>query len=135
MKKIYFLSIIALLSVSSVKAQQPDMAKMKPSEMAAQTVLDLSKEMVIDVPIQDSLKVVFENFFTEMKAEHESGERPDMTKMENNRDKKVKALLTKEQYKVYQKYMEERKPQKRGPKGPEGQRPEGNMQPPQRGNF
>ncbi len=128
MKRINLLIAIVLLSSTIMRAQEPNPPKFNPKEMAAQTVLDLTKQIAITPAIQDSLDITFFAFFSEMKNGRESGTRPDIEKMEADRDSKVKKLLTDEQYNVYQKFMEEKKPRRVGPEGdrmhnqPEGRR-------------
>ena len=123
MKRSNFLITIALFATLGVQAQQSNRPKVDPKERATQMVDELAKQVKISPPIQDSLKVVFVNFYNEMKKGRESGNRPDMMKMESKRDLKVKAFLTDEQYKAYQKFMDERKNRRNRPTG-EGGMPE-----------
>jgi periplasmic protein CpxP/Spy len=128
MKQINLLITIILLSSITIKAQGPNPPQFNPKEMAAQTILDLTKQIAITPAIQDSLNITFIAFFTEMKKGQESRTRPDMEKIEASRDLKVKRLLTEEQFKIYQKFMEEKKPRRGGPEDdrmhnrPEGRR-------------
>lgn len=119
MRKINLLIITALLSTIAIKAQQPNRPNFDPKERATQTVNELTKQINITPAIQDSLKSTFINFFAEMKKARESGNRPDMQKMESNRDLKVKKYLTNDQFKAYQKFMEERKAKRNRSEMPE----------------
>lgn len=117
---ILLFSIMLLPFVSS--AQRPDRPNMDPKEMANRTITELSQKITITPAIQDSIKVTLINFFDDMKKERESGNRSYRTALESKRDAKIKTFLTDEQYKVYVKYMEERKsmrgrPGDGGPRG------------------
>ncbi len=88
--------------------QHPGKPNLK--EIAKQTVSEFVKNVNISPTIQDSLNVIFINFFNNMDKNRMSGERPNINKMKNaegNRDLKVKSFLTDEQFKAYQKFMEE----------------------------
>lgn len=121
MKKIKFLILFALLGTFAAQAQQPNRPNFDPKERAARTVDELSKQITITPAVQDSLKVVFVKFFDDMRKERESGNRPDMAAMEIKRDAKVKTFLTDDQFKAYQKFMEERKNRRNRPGGQGGQ--------------
>lgn len=116
MKKINLLILTLFLGVVGVKAQMHEPQKFDPKEMASRTVSELGEKIKISTPVQDSLKNTLIKFFEEMDKGRKSGERPDMMKMEEKRDAKVKKFLTEEQFKVYQSFMEEkRKNHKGGP--------------------
>jgi hypothetical protein len=134
MRKLKILTIIALFSTCAVMAQQrperPD-----PKEMAKKTVSEFAQKAKISTAVQDSLTAVFVTFYNEMDKNHKPGSRPEMNKdqksgkgpdmdkmkkVETARDLKVKSLLTAEQFKTYQKFMEEQKSKRGGPGG-EGQ--------------
>ncbi|HCT31120.1 MAG TPA: hypothetical protein DIW31_10415 [Bacteroidales bacterium] len=117
MKRINLLIIIALISTAAIKAQQPNRPTFDPKERAVQTVNELAKQITITPAIQDSLKTTFINFFTEMRKARESGSRHDMQKMESVRDLNVKKFLTDEQFKAYQKFMEEKRTRRNRPEG------------------
>jgi hypothetical protein len=109
MKRVIFLIIIIFISIFTVNAQRQEHPNFDPKTRATRTIDELTKQITINQSIQDSLKVVFINFFEGMRKERESGNRPDMLKMESKRDLKVKSFLTDEQFKVYQKFMEDRR--------------------------
>ncbi|NVO11760.1 MAG: hypothetical protein HXX16_17505 [Bacteroidales bacterium] len=109
MKRVKFLIIIVFMSTFVVNAQRQEHPNFDPKTRATRTIDELTKQITITQSIQDSLKVVFINFFEGMRKERESGNRPDMLKMESKRDLKVKSFLTNEQFKAYQKFMEDRK--------------------------
>jgi len=128
MKKI-IISLAVFASVAIYAFSQPHGKQpMDPSEMVTRIVKELSEKITLSSETQESLKTIFYDFHTEMHKSMESGTRPDITKLETDRDKKVKALLTDEQYKVYQKVMEEHKPGKGGP----GRRESGDRPPMER---
>lgn len=109
-----FFAIIVLGSTVIASAQRPNGPKMDPEEMAKKTVSDLCKSVEVSTAIQDSLNVAFLNFFNQMDKARESGERPNFEKYEKERDSKVKSFLTDEQYALYTKFMDERKPKGQG---------------------
>ena len=117
MKQVKFLILIFIFSVFAAKAQTHDRPNIDPKERASRMVEELAKQINLSPAIQDSLKVAFIYFFDDMKKERESGNHPDMVKMESKRDLKVKTLLTDEQFIAYQKFMEERKSRRSRPGG------------------
>jgi len=132
MKEMKFLVYLACLSSFMALGQQhPDRPIFDAKEMATRTVNDLSKELNITPAILDSLKNVFINFYNEMDKDRKSNNHPDMDRMrkiEGNRDLKVKALLSEEQFKAYTKFMENEREKRKGPP-PRG---EGMMEPQKR---
>lgn len=114
MKRFNLLILIVSLCTFAA-AQQPNRPNLDPKERATQTVNELAKQVSLTPAIQDSLKTTLITFFTKMKKERESGNRPDMQKMERERDLRVKKYLTDDQFKAYQKFMEERKARRNRP--------------------
>ena len=78
-------------------------------------VSELSKKIEMPISVQDSVKLAFVNFFNKMDGDRQSRGRPNVENYEKERDLKVKTFLTDEQYKIYSKFMEERKPKGEGP--------------------
>ena len=114
-----FLVYLACLSSFIALGQQhPQRPIFDAKEMATRTVNDLSKELKITPAIQDSLKNIFIGFYSEMDKDRKSNNHPDMDRMkkiEENRDLKVKALLSKEQFNAYTKFMENEREKRKGP--------------------
>lgn len=117
MKRVSFLITIVLLSTTIAKAQHPDHPNFDPKEVATRTIDELSQQISISSAIQDSLKATFIHFFDEMKKERESGNHPDMEKVESKRDLKVKSFLTDSQFKVYLEFIGERRLRRGRPSG------------------
>ncbi len=115
MKRVIFLTIIALASSLSLSAQRPERPKFDVNEMASKTVSELSKKIEMSTSVQDSVKLALIAFFNKMDSDRQSGGRPNVENYEKERDLKVKTFLTDEQYKIYSKFMEERKPKGEGP--------------------
>jgi len=114
MKRVCFLIIIVLLSTLAINAQSTDRPNFDSKEMASRTIGELASQINLSLAIQDSLKVTFTQFFDEVCKKRESGNRPDIKKMESERDLKVKSLLTNEQFTIYQIFMAEKKLRRTG---------------------
>jgi len=115
MKRIVFLTIIALASSLSLSAQRPERPKFDANEMASKTVSELSEKIEMSTSVQDSVKLAFITFFNKMNSDRQSDGRPNILNFEKERDLKVKTFLSDEQFKIYSKFMEERKPKGEGP--------------------
>lgn len=126
MKRLSFIVLVILIGSISLKAQRPDRPNMDPKEMANRTVSELTQQVKLSPAVQDSLKVAFVAFYDDMRKERESGNRPDREKFEVKRDTRIKKFLTDDQYKAYQKFMEERRARRNRPDGQDRpMRPEG----------
>ncbi len=110
MKRVIILTIIALASSLTLSAQRPERPKFDAKEMASKMVSELSEKIEMSISVQDSVKLAFVKFFNKMDSDRQSGGRPNVENYEKERDSKVKTFLTDEQYKIYSKFMEERKP-------------------------
>lgn len=115
MKRVIFLVIIALASSLSLSAQRPERPKFDANEMASKTVNELSEKIEMSTSVQDSVKLALITFFNKMNSDRQSDGKPNILNFEKERDLKVKTFLTDEQYKIYSKFMEERKPKGEGP--------------------
>ena len=115
MKRVVFLTIIALASSLSLTAQRPERPKFDANEMASKTVSELSEKIEMSTSVQDSVKLAFITFFNKMNSDRQSDGRPNILNFEKERDLKVKTFLSDEQFKIYSKFMEERKPKGEGP--------------------
>jgi len=115
MKRVIFLTIIALASSLSLSAQRPERPKFDANEMASKTVSELSEKIEMSTSVQDSVKLALIAFFNKMDSDRQSDGRPNVEKFEKERDLKVKTFLSDEQFKIYSKFMEERKPKGEGP--------------------
>ncbi len=114
MKRVIFLVIIALASSLSLSAQRPERPKFDANEMASKTVSELSEKIEMSTSVQDSVKLAFITFFNKMNSDRQSDGRPNILNFEKERDLKVKTFLSDEQFKIYSKFMEERKPKGEG---------------------
>lgn len=123
MKKLGLLLMIVILGTTFSIAQNRGRQNMDPEERAkTQTaelkkVLDLNKDQekkVYDLNLQAGKDMV------KMREEMQGGDRESMrekfTKMREEQNKKMKAILTEAQYKKYEKYLEEQRAQ-RGQRG------------------
>lgn len=115
MKRVVFLTIIALASSLSLSAQRPERPRFDANEMASKTVSELSEKIEMSTSVQDSVKLAFITFFNKMNSDRQSDGRPNILNFEKERDLKVKTFLSEEQFKIYSKFMEERKPKGEGP--------------------
>ncbi len=115
MKRVVFLTIIALASSLSLSAQRPERPRFDANEMASKTVSELSEKIEMSTSVQDSVKLALITFFNKMNSDRQSDGRPNILNFENERDLKVKTFLSDEQFKIYSKFMEERKPKGEGP--------------------
>jgi hypothetical protein len=93
--------------------QPPGNLGERPSakEMAEKTVTELTEEITLTAEEKSSIENIFIDFFTEMDEIHESGSRPDRSKiekLENERDEKVKKIISGEEYDVYSEFMKNR---------------------------
>ncbi len=110
MKRVIILTIIVLVSSLTLSAQRPERPKFDANEMASKMVSELSEKIEMPTSVQDSVKLTLVKFFNKMDSDRQSGGRPNVENYEKERDLKVKTFLTDEQYKIYSKFMEERKP-------------------------
>lgn len=116
MKKISILSIVAVFCIMAVQAQQPGPPRFDAKEMARQTVNEFSQKVKLTSSVKDSISSVYVKFFQEMEKNMKPGERPDMEeirKIENTRETRIKSFLTEEQYRIYIKFVEGKRSQRR----------------------
>lgn len=113
MKRFFVLAILVIISSTMGFSQPPDPARMNPERMAKEDVSELLKEFSISVSKQDSLKTELVRFYTQVKKCIELRNLYEMHRIGNDRDEKVKTLLSKSQYDVYLKFMEKKKKQRR----------------------
>jgi len=113
--------MLSLILNINLMAQGPGGGQMPSVEdMVKRTMDGIKKNLTLNDDETASIETIFTDFFTEMDAMHQGGERPDRSKMEKleaSRDKKVKEVLSKENYQAYSKFMENfmKPPQGGGP--------------------
>ena len=105
MKKVV-LTMVALMSVVSLFAQEPEHRKFDPEERAKATVSKMSEEITLQFKEQDSLKVIFTKFYTEVGKSMQSQDFSTIKKLKSDRDAKVKTLLSAANYEAYLKFMD-----------------------------
>lgn len=108
MKKITiaFLSILITVTASS----QPKMSINERLKMIDQ---EICNPLSLDNERSEKVKSYFKEFFIEVDKLSANGNRPERKKVEilaQNRDKKIKQLLTEEEYKKYLKLEPETRP-------------------------
>ena len=84
---------------------------MEPQEMAKNTVSKMSEEITLQFAQQDSLTVIFSKFYIEMDKSRETGDYAAIKQLKSDRDAKVKALLSSENYKAYLQFMRKQQEQ------------------------
>lgn len=123
MKKIGFL-LFAILFGATISMAQPGGQRMSTEERAKATTAELKEKLglnkeqekkVYDLNIESGKKM------TAMREDMQGGGdreamREKMTKMRDEQNKAMKKILTEDQYKKYEKYLEERQSQ-RGQRG------------------
>jgi|GEM_PF-1571133 hypothetical protein len=116
MKKIATI-IIALASSVNLFAQEPDQPeqverpRMDLRAMAKNTVSNISEEITLQFAQQDSLTVIFTNFYTAVSNNYETGDSSTMKQLKSDRDAKVKLLLSPKNYELYLKVMKKQEDQ------------------------
>jgi hypothetical protein len=93
--------------------------------MTKRAVDRMTQELKLEKPAQDSLTVIYKDFYTEMAKSYESNDRAKFKELSEKRDEKIKKILTPEQYAKF-KELKGKKPQRPRPDGekPEGDHPE-----------
>lgn len=113
MKKIG-IAVVALVCSVNLYSQQPERQehpRMEPQEMAKNTVSKMSEEITLQFAQQDSLTAIFSKFYIEMGKSRETGDYAAIKQLKSDRDAKVKALLSPENYKAYLKFMKKQQDQ------------------------
>ncbi|MBO7467371.1 MAG: hypothetical protein J6T94_06815 [Bacteroidaceae bacterium] len=126
MKKILF-ALVAMMVTLSAFAQGPqrgERREFKPEEMATRQADRIKQACNIDDKQYDKLYNLFLNQSKEMQKQMQAGEgqrmsREDMQKRFEEREKAIKAILTDEQVKAYDKMQQEQR-QRRGNGGQRG---------------
>jgi len=126
MKKIKLLSVLSvcLFSLTSISAQGQGQGRgqgMSSEERLKMTMDNLNESIDMTDEQQEKITTIFTDFYAQMdELRNSSSGRPDRTKFEalrDERDKKVKDILDKKQYKTYLKVMEEARNSYRGRQG------------------
>jgi hypothetical protein len=104
---------IALLFAITINANSQGMQRMTVAERVKATMDKLATPLNLDTAEQSKTAAVFTDFYTAQTKMREdaraSGTRPDRSvfeKMMNDRDDKLKAIFTDEQYKKYKDEVE-----------------------------
>ena len=104
---------IALLFAITINANSQGMQRMTVAERVKATMDKLATPLNLDTAEQSKTAAVFTDFYTAQTKMREdaraSGTRPDKSvfeKMMNDRDDKLKAIFTDEQYKKYKDEVE-----------------------------
>lgn len=128
MKKIGLLLLAVIFGVSVSKAQPGDGQRMSPEDRAKRQTEEIKEAVGLN---KDQEKKVYDlnlEFGKKMRQEMQAnagggfeGMREKMQKMREEQDKKMKEILTADQWAKYQKYQEERRA-RRGQGGPGGNR-------------
>ncbi|MBP5323510.1 MAG: hypothetical protein J6Y84_06925 [Bacteroidaceae bacterium] len=126
MKKILF-ALVAMMVTLSAFAQGPqrgERREFKPEEMATRQADRIKQACNIDDKQYDKLYNLFLNQSKEMQKQMQAGQgqrmsREDMQKRFEEREKAIKAILTDEQVKAYDKMQQEQR-QRRGNGGQRG---------------
>lgn len=114
MKKFAFLMMATVFSVSALMAQPPGGGQRLTVEQRVDNVLKEAKSLNLDAAKIDSVKAIFTQYYTtqqtQMEAIRNSGQRPDMETMRANneklsgeRDTRLKAILTADEWKQWEK--------------------------------
>lgn len=122
MKKLGLLLMIVVLGTTMSIAQNRGGQRMTPEERAKQTTAELKK--ALDLNNDQETKIYDLNLKAnkEMTAAREDANgdreamREKMGKLRDNTNKEMKKILSDDQYKKYEKYLEERR-QQRGQRG------------------
>lgn len=108
MKKTFlFLSVCSAFIASSMAQGQPpsgNREKPSPEGMSNMIVEDFRKEVELTETEKDAIKAVFLEFFSKMDEMHESGERPEQSKMEAmdaDRNTKIKEIIPDKRYDTF----------------------------------
>ncbi len=127
MKRIGLLLTALILGATAIMAQPGGQRNLDPEEMAKRQTAQLKEALDLN---QDQEKKVYDlNLETskEMRALREKNQgagwesmRDDMTKIREGQNKKMKAILTEDQWGKYEKYLEERRERRRQGGGPGG---------------
>jgi len=113
--------ILILITIATILQAQPGGKQGPPpipnEKQIEKMVTDLSKELSLDETQQQQVSEMFVAHFNEVKevqnkykASHEA-ERKEMDSARNEFEKEMKTVLTKEQQKQFDEFMENRKPQ------------------------
>ncbi len=117
---LFFLLMLASGVVLAQRPQKPD-----PDAMTKRAVDRMTQELKLEKPAQDSLTVIYKDFYTEMAKSYESNDRAKFKELSEKRDEKIKKILTPEQNAKF-KELKGKKPQRPRTDGekPEGDHPE-----------
>lgn len=126
-KYMIFTGLIVLGSFAAIaqKHNPPD-----PDAMAKRTVERMSLQLSLDKPAQDSLTIIYKDFYTQMEKSLKTGDRETLKPLAEKRDERIKKILSPEQYAKYLKDTEKRRSMRpERPQGPEkggekGEKPE-----------
>lgn len=130
MKKLGFIMLVAMLFATASMAQDRGMGNFDPKEMAKRQTeeltktLDLNKDQqkkVLDINLKQAEKMQAMRDEMRNGGGDREGMRDKMMKLREEQNKEMKKVLTDDQYKKYEKYLEERR-NMRGQGGPGGQR-------------
>ena len=106
--------LVAFLFAATISTYAQQGMQRRTVEERVQSAMDkLTDSLKLDQAEQDKTKVVFTDYYTAQNKMREdaraSGNRPDRSvfeKMMNDRDEKLKAIFTEEQYKKYKDEVE-----------------------------
>ncbi|WP_126972114.1 hypothetical protein [Gynurincola endophyticus] len=139
MKKFAFILVATVFTSMSVLMAQPGGGQRMTVEQRVDNVIKEAKSLKLDAVKTDSVKAIFTEFYqtqqTQMEAIRNSGQRPDFETMRANneklsgeRDNRLKAVLTADEWKQWEKKVAPSLNQRPGggrPGGPGG--PGGNF--------
>jgi hypothetical protein len=109
------LIVLGSFTASAQKRNPPD-----PDAMAKRTVERMSLQLSLDKPAQDSLTIIYKDFYTQMEKSFKDGDREALKPLAEKRDERIKKILSPEQYAKYVKESEKRRTmQPERPRGPE----------------
>ena len=125
MKKFGFLMLAAMFFATVAMAQPGGQRNFDPKEMAKRQTEELTKELGLN---KDQAKKVLElntksmEKMSEMRGQMRDGGnreamREKMQKQREEQNAEMKKILTEDQYKKYEKYLEERRSRRGGPGG------------------
>lgn len=118
MKKIVSLHLIILLATTAAFAQpgndgQNDRKRPSMEQMVEHTMEKLNKEIELNSDQKTKLTAILTDFHKEIQGKRSEGKEA-MDAVVSSRDKKVKAILSADQLKVFQKTMLDMRPKGKG---------------------
>lgn len=113
-----------MLTANLIAAQNHQREKPSIEERVKKTINVIEKKIDLNESQLDVIKSAFIEFFEKADLEMQTGNRPEKSVMEtheNDRDSKIKKVLTEQQYEVYLKISCQLRPKPEGKKQEKGQ--------------